>query len=76
MMINLTADQMPGLAEQGRFWWVRHDGNCYGTTEKTPTNPTDIYLLDASPTWVAQWRDDWPAAFAALKPALDSINQL
>lgn len=74
-MINLSAEDLPSLVEQGRFWWARVDGTCYGTAEKAPADEADAYLLDASPNWIAQWGDDWPAAFAALKPALDLVNE-
>jgi len=75
LVIALTAEDLPSLVTQGRFWWARGDGTCYGTTEKTPADEADIYLLDASPNWIAQWGDDWSAAFAALKPALDLVNE-
>ncbi len=74
LVIILTAEEMSSLAEQGRFWWARGDGTCYATTEKAPATEGDTYLLDASPNWIAQW-SDWEAAFAALKPALDKLNE-
>ena len=75
LVINLTAEELSSLAEQGRYWWARGSGTCYGTTEKIPADETDTYLLDASPNWIAQWGDDWAAAFNALKPALDKLNE-
>jgi len=73
MILNLTAEVMAELAGQGRFWWAQPDGTCYATTEKTPDNMADSYLLDASPNWVAQW-PDWDAAATALAPVIAQLE--
>lgn len=64
----MTAEQMETLAAQGRYWFMRADGSFYATTDYTEPDSGVVYLLDASPDWVAQWDGDWSAAVVALEP--------
>ncbi|WP_099024942.1 hypothetical protein [Mycolicibacterium palauense] len=53
------------IETDGRYWWRDNDGNCYATHDYTDGS-ADTYLLYASPSWVAQWDEDWTAAAHAL----------
>lgn len=74
MNLTLTAEVIADLAGQGRYWWATPAGDCYATATKTPATQADIYLLDASPTWIGQWGGDWNLAAAALAPLLTRIE--
>lgn len=63
----MTPAQLEQLAAQGRYWWQTAAGDYYATAEKAPADPADVYLLDASPQWVAQWNGNW-------QHAADQIN--
>lgn len=72
----MTPEQMAALAEQGRYWWMRSDGTAfYATTEYVPSDETDVYLLDASPGWVAQWDGDWSRAVDLLSPLFPKLDE-
>lgn len=58
----MNAQLVAQLAGQGRYWWATPTGGHYATAEKTPVGDFDVYLLDASPAWVAQWDGDWTKA--------------
>lgn len=66
--MTVTADDLGALAAAGRFWWMRGE-EFIATDERTPPQDGDVYLLDASPDWQAQWGGDWTAA-------ADQINAL
>lgn len=71
----MTAEEMAGLASQGRYWWMRRDGTFYGTAEYAATDPSDIYLMDASPVWVEQWGGDWSKAVELLTPLFPKLAE-
>jgi len=64
---------MASLASQGRYWWMRSDGSFYGTAEYVAADPSDTYLLDASPVWVEQWNGDWSKAVELLTPLFPKL---
>lgn len=68
----MTPEQMADCAAQGRFWFMRPDGNTYGSDTETPVDHHDIYLLDASPEWVAQW-ESWEQAVEVMAPLFDRL---
>ena len=68
----MTPEQMQLCSEGGRFWWMRPDGTFYGSDNR---DETDIYLLDASPEWVAQW-PDWATAAAAMTSEFERLDEL
>jgi hypothetical protein len=68
----VTAEEMAACAAGGRFWYMRVDGSFYGTDE-APENPGDVYLLDASPGWVAQW-NDWEHAVEVMAPLFAQLD--
>ena len=70
----MTPEQMAECATQGRYWWMRADGTFYGTADRASADPGDIYLLDASPQWVAQW-PDWESAAAEMAPLFERLNE-
>ena len=72
----MTAEQMAALAGQGPYWWMRPNGEFYATEEYDESSD-DLFLLHATPRWVAQW-PDWDAAVAELTPlfaVLDEFRQ-
>lgn len=70
----MTPEDMALCASQGQFWFMRPDGTFYGTPDRTPENPGDFYLLDASPEWVEQW-PDWDAAVAEMSPLFERLDE-
>lgn len=72
--MTLTAEVMADLAGQGRYWWATRGGDFYTTPAKNPAAETDVYLLDASPNWVAQWGGDWNLAATSLAPLLARLE--
>jgi hypothetical protein len=71
----VTADEMGALVAQGRYWWMRPNGTSYGTTEYQPMDPADLYLLDASPEWIAQWEGDWMKAVEVMTPLFPRLDE-
>lgn len=71
----MTPADMEALAAQGRYWWMRRDGTFYATTEYEPGESDDVYLLDASPGWVAQWDGDWSKAVEMLAPLFPKLTE-
>jgi hypothetical protein len=71
----VTAEQIAELVAAGRFWWLR-DGQFIATDSHTPQTGSDVYLLDASPQWVAQWGRDWQALADYLTPMLARLEEL
>lgn len=70
----MTADQMAELAASGRYWWMRRNGDVYATAERSGGAEGDLYLLDASPEWVAQWGGDWNHAVEVLTPLFPTLD--
>lgn len=68
----MTPQEMAACAAQGRYWWMRPDKSFYGTPSRDGGGG-DVYLLDASPDWVAQW-DDWESAAAAMAPLFQRLD--
>jgi hypothetical protein len=71
----VTAEQIAALVAQGRYWWMRDD-QFLATDTRTPQADGDIYLLDASPQWLAQWNGDWQAVADVLTPMLARLEEL
>jgi hypothetical protein len=67
----VTAEEMAVCAAQGQFWFMRPDGTFYGSDVR---EQPDVYLLNASPEWVAQW-DDWADAVEAMEPMFKQFKQ-
>ena len=68
----MTAEQIAALVATGLpFWWMRGD-EFVATAQDQPEQDGDLYLLIATPQWVAQWGDDWQAASDYLTPLLAS----
>lgn len=66
---------MDACATSGRYWYMRPaDGTFYGAAEQVPESPGDVYLLDASPEWAAQW-PDWTAAAAVMAQLFDRLDE-
>lgn len=64
---------MAACAAGGRLWFRRGDGSFYGT-DGEQEDPGDLYLLDASPEWVAQW-GDWEHAVEMMAPLFASLEE-
>lgn len=72
--VCVTGEQMQALAEAGQFWWMRPgDGSFYATDEQTPLAPEDVYLLNATPEWCAQW-SSWDEAAEVMTPMFARLN--
>ena len=71
----MNAEQMADLAEQGRYWWMRPDGTFYATAGRNDGAEGHLYLLDASPEWVAQWAGDWAHAVEVLTPLFPKLTE-
>jgi len=71
----MTAEQMAELAAAGRFWWMRRDGAVYATADRAGGSDGDLYLLDASPEWVAQWGGDWTRAVEEMTPLFSRLDE-
>jgi hypothetical protein len=76
LTVQLTAAQVGELVAAGRYWWYRppclflaNNINAYPDAPQ----PGDLYLLDASPDWVAQWDGDWQAAADQINPFMSRI---
>lgn len=67
----MTPEEMADCAAGGRFWFMRGDGSFYGSDDR---DQPDVYLLDASPEWVAQW-PDWDAAVAEMAPLFERLDE-
>lgn len=66
---------MAELAAAGRYWWMAGDRSFYATAEYQPNTAGDVYLLDASDEWKAQWGGDWHNAADVLSPMFDRLEQ-
>jgi hypothetical protein len=65
----VTGEQVAALIAAGRFWWMRGD-QFFATDIREPESDDDVYLLDASPEWVAAWGGDPQAIADSLTPRL------
>ena len=75
----MTPEDLANCAASGRYWYMRPDGTFYGVGAQDdqnpgPLSPDDIYLLDASDEWRAQW-ESWDAAVEALSPLFEDLDQ-
>lgn len=76
----MTPEEMADCAAGGRFWWMRPDGTFYGSSDTDeagqpiPADPKDMYLLDASEEWIAQW-ESWEQAVEVMTPLFAQLNR-
>lgn len=70
-MPELTVDIIAGLVGGGVSWWRR--GGVYVANDADWRHPVvegDVYVLDASPAWLAQFEGDWQACADQVNPLL------
>jgi hypothetical protein len=68
---SINGDELATLIAGDEVWWLLPDGSTTTTAERTPPEPTALYLMSRSKPWIDQWDGDWQRACdEQLNPAL------